>query len=893
MIYYYKMQQLYNIYIYERYRDLKNSQKQIYDNNDLCKIFEYYTAINLSQKYYETFYEYNDIDPTFKEDNQLSKNDTGIDLCNMNNTIVQCKLRNSTLNWGEVGTFFASAISYSPILKTNVIRWTILMVARNDDCKLSSNLLNKANLFVDTIYNKDTMIEYCEKLIINPPTYPEYIKNHIKLRDYQIEAIDLIHNSKNIVICLPTGSGKNLVIINSFEYGYKYLILVPRIILMEQLYDEIIKHNKQLKNFIQLIGDGNSDFNEKYLITICVFNSVKIVEPYHYLFHKIYVDEAHHIHKPEIYKFCDDTQDNICESLQDEDIINETDDNNSDINEYEESNIDNDIEDELDKTNNYLSIIDSLKKYHNNVYLSATIDEIEGFNFYRKDIRFMIDANYLCDYTLHIPIFTKDPEYKHIASYLLKNYRNVIVYCHTRNEGKKFNDILNSIQSNTSAYIDCHTPKSKRNMILNNYKNGLLPFLINVRVLVEGFDAPITKGICFIDLPSNGTTIIQIIGRALRNHPLKTIANIILPCTSNENVDNINKFMKIIGNNDSRIYQSLKNKNLGGYINIITSNLNIENDNDISFCYEMIYNNMGILTDPDQIWEYKFEQVKNYINKYKQLPPFQRTNKVLTALARWIQYQRDSYIKKNFLMKKTYYYDKWTNFMLQYNEYFINKEDLWKSTYSDFKEYVIVFGKAPSKESADIHEKKLCNWLHNQRKLHTHGKLHGTHRSVMQNDELRIMWENLYYSPEFYNIIATDNDIWDDKYNEYKKYLNIEGKLPRHKSNKLLYLWGNTQTKNYINKSMKHDLYYKLWDNLMDTYNIRNEMLTSKSMEDKWNHQFDMASDYDNLTVEEQKVTNKWICLQHKKYLKEKARFAEKNIVIYGLILIFITNIKY
>lgn len=37
----------YLINIYERYRDLKKSDKQEYDNNDLCKIFEYYTCIKL------------------------------------------------------------------------------------------------------------------------------------------------------------------------------------------------------------------------------------------------------------------------------------------------------------------------------------------------------------------------------------------------------------------------------------------------------------------------------------------------------------------------------------------------------------------------------------------------------------------------------------------------------------------------------------------------------------------------------------------------------------------------------------------------------------------------------------------------------------------------------
>ena len=70
----------YIINIFERYKDLKNSKKESFDNNDLCKIFEYYSCIKLSEEYKKPFYEYNDIDPTFKELNKMTRNDTGIDL---------------------------------------------------------------------------------------------------------------------------------------------------------------------------------------------------------------------------------------------------------------------------------------------------------------------------------------------------------------------------------------------------------------------------------------------------------------------------------------------------------------------------------------------------------------------------------------------------------------------------------------------------------------------------------------------------------------------------------------------------------------------------------------------------------------------------------------------
>ena len=71
----------------------------------MCKIFEYYTCNKLSEQYQKPFYEYNDIDPNFKELNKMSRNNTGIDCSDMDTTIVQCKLRTNNLTWRECGTF--------------------------------------------------------------------------------------------------------------------------------------------------------------------------------------------------------------------------------------------------------------------------------------------------------------------------------------------------------------------------------------------------------------------------------------------------------------------------------------------------------------------------------------------------------------------------------------------------------------------------------------------------------------------------------------------------------------------------------------------------------------------------------------------------------------------
>ena len=590
------LKEKYNKWIYNLFSYIIQSKKiEDINNNDLSKIFEYYSCIQLSLEKNQLFYHYDDINPSFKEENYLTLVDTGIDACNMIDTIVQAKLRKDTLNWSDCSTFFASCYNFCDKSNQLIIKWPTLIITRNCESKLSKHLLERKKIFIDKTYNRIDIINYCNKLLLNPPLINSKNEN-FKLRDYQENYINLIKKStKNIILCLPTGSGKNIIVTYSLDFNKKYLILVPRIILLEQIKNDIILHFPTLKNNIQTIGDGNNVFDDNINITICVYNSVNIINSYINTFDKIFIDEAHNIYKPNIY---------------------------STINENEEENLVK-IDDSEEEDEKYTDIIKSFNKYNNNICLSATIDEQPNFDFYKKDIREMINDNYLVDYTLHIPIFNNDPTNKNICEYLISKYFHIIIYCNNQIEGKKFNKLLNQLQNNCSEYIDCNTSKKQRNIIIEKFKQGELRFLVNIRILVEGFDAPITKGVCFIHLPSSKTSIIQIIGRSLRLHPEKTISNIILPYSTDSDSDNINHFLKILAYNDSRIKKSYINKQLGGYINIIKRNIEqeVEKDDNIQFRYEQIFNSLGeSLNFKTFTPKEKRDILLDYVNEYNKVP---------------------------------------------------------------------------------------------------------------------------------------------------------------------------------------------------------------------------------------------------------------------------------
>jgi len=934
----------YNKHIYDRYKSLIDSGKTIdqINNNDLAKIFEYYSCIKLMIEYKQKFYEYDDINPEFKELNKMSRTDTGIDACNLTDTIVQCKLRmsNTNLNWKECGTFFASQNIFNEETNETIVRWKKLIITRNSDCNLSKHFDSRKQLFLDKEYNKTDMITYCNKLVSNPPililNYTEIVEDKKELRDYQIECKNLIIESKsNVIISLPTGTGKNLIIINSLKEKTKYLILVPYIILMEQIKDEIKKQFPKLARSIQCIGGGENVYDDKKNICICVYNSIDIVKEYAETFEKIFIDEAHHIKTPEIYvneedniDSCDDN--NLEDDDEEDDLENDEDDEELDNEEEIDSEDDEEIKEieqveEKDNENDnisktFIAEIASLSKYNNNVYLSATIDKQEGFVYYYKDIREMIKKGYLCDYTIHIPIFSEDPTNKSVCEYLIKNYRNIIIYCNSQKEGNTINKLMNSIQKGCSQYVDCKTSKITRKKIIDKYKSGDIPFLVNVRILVEGFDAPITKGVVFMHLPSNGKTIIQIIGRCLRLHEGKNIANVILPFSSKGDEDSINNFLKVMAKNDSRLRNSYEEKKLGGYISIskVDKQDNIDDDekeddeedikdnedNEIELKFNMIFDSMGKIKNREQLWLIRFEDVKKYIDENGKRPYRHIKHNKNKILGLWIDRQTYNYKKKTCIMLNQIIYNIFKEFITceQYKIYFQPNvgtyEEKWINKLEEVKKYININNKRPSQLNKNIEIRILSRWITTQFNNYNNKKY------LMKNNIIYNKWTNFINDEKYKLYLQTNEEIWINKLEEIKKYIDKNNKRPsssetKDKSISNLGQWLLSQTRSYKNKNniMKNKIIYDIWTNFIndDKYKIY-----FQSNEEIWIDilkqviiYIDKNNKRPSSENEDKEISKlgKWLLTQTKNYKKKLEIMS--NEIIYNNWTNFINDNKY
>ena len=150
-----------------------------------------------------------------------------------------------------------------------------------------------------------------------------------------------------------------------------------------------------------------------------------------------------------------------------------------------------------------------------------------------------------------------------------------------------------------------------------------------------------TKGVCFFHLPKSEINLIQIIGRALRNHPEKSYAQIILPFSKEEDETAITNFMNILGRSDKRIKSSLESKTLGGYIHISKefTDDDHEFDENIELKFNMVFDRLGVCLNRHDVWNKQLKLVIRYIDTNKKRPSHGSKDKATKRMAKLISTQ--------------------------------------------------------------------------------------------------------------------------------------------------------------------------------------------------------------------------------------------------------------
>ena len=729
------------------------------DEKDFWKIFEIISA------YYTDTILWNDVDIRIKEIKNCcydNGKDVGIDSA-CDNKAVQAKYRinSETVKWDEIAKFLAVA-------KISDFPYNELYITTLPNTKLSKIKANEYKQFFIT----DELISNFKIKLDSVDLKYKYDK--FKLRDYQIKALEYMYQDGDedgeIKIALPCGSGKSHLIIEYIKSQKPNCcgIFVPSLLLLNQ-FKELLDEYKMK---YCLVGTGyNEDIDYESDIFICVYNSAKLLEDIE--FDVIFIDEAHHIYRPEIY------------------VDNET--------------IYDDTEEE-----SFKDIINNLNA-EKKIYLSATIDDAN----YKYSMRDAIDNGYLTDYDIHIPAYDDNITNQNIVDLinLHDEYRKILAYCNSVDNAKEISEYLNKHQI-ISASFDGETPLKQRMKHINDFENENIRILVTVNVLGEGINIPIADTCIFINNRESKINVIQCVGRILRIHPEKTISHIVLPCKNGEQM--INKFIKIFADEDFRIKESIK-KNKNGRIIMNTFN---EKTGESILLDETIYDRFGNIIKDN--FDEKYELVKQWIEIHKKLPNMGSKNSNEKKIGIWCNNMRqrkkqgkliDERIKKLELLDGWYWeqkdpFDDWYNELKQWIG--INKklpsgmakdpqekqlgswcckqraskkkgklsdekikkleeldgwyweQDLFNDSYDELKQWIIINKKLPSEHSKDLHEKQLGNWCYRKRTDKKKGKL--------SNEKIKKL--------ELLDGWYWEQDLFNDSYDELKQWIEINKKLP-------------------------------------------------------------------------------------------------------------------
>jgi len=573
------------------YLEKNINQLLIHTPNNLTwpTIFEYYSAIHLSKLYQKPFYVWKDLSPIQKKNYNFPNTDKGVDITETSFTILgQSKYysENNTITYGKLATF----LSTDKLVGRDDLQFILLRSHHSLIDKFIKPMIDRKTL-IDIPLNNNEFLSFCEE-IRNKNFEQDDEKEEFTLRPYQEDGKKIIEQDKNGILCIPTGCGKTVIFLDYTRESYskdktnKFLILVPTLILLDQWKKEAMKMGFS-ENIIYTIGsESNNKITKKNFkdntIFISVYNSFEVIKPYYSYFKKVCIDEAHRIFKPKIYK--------------------------------------NDEEDELEeeKKDKYTLLINqSILSNDNSILMSATIDSHEDFLYYEYSIREAINNGYLTDYQLIFPIFTDDPSDKNIAEYIIKKGEShMIIYTSTIPLCNSFVKILNDLLPNSAKSIHSDIiNKKERDQIIKDFDNGLIRFLVNVRVLVEGFNSPICSSVLFLHMSSNEVFIKQALGRSLRLYLNKLISNIYFPYNKEGDEKDIYTFIKQLANSDHVLKEELLNKSKGTYLNFekIINNENEDNKDDIE-------NENSIEEKEVDIIDHRFDLIFNSITMTPKTP---------------------------------------------------------------------------------------------------------------------------------------------------------------------------------------------------------------------------------------------------------------------------------
>ena len=237
-------------------------------------------------------------------------------------------------------------------------------------------------------------------------------------------------------------------------------------------------------------------------------------------------------------------------------------------------------------------------------------------------------------------------------------------------------------------------------------------------------------------------------------------------------------------------------------------------------------------------WFENFEAVQEYVKQNKQLPSKEKNkDKNIQRLGNWVNSQKQNHKNKTQILKDETVFKLFDEFVKENYDLFKTNEELWMDNYNLVCEYVKAHNILPSDNVLNNFNKSLGNWVSKQKQAYK------IKEDIMKNEEFRKIWEQFVETNHV--LFKSNEDIWYDKLNQLKIYIQNHQKLPsnsdKDRNIKALAQWTQKQKENF--QSHKQ---------IMSFENIRKEWLQFlshhymlfMSREELWRYKLKNLSEY-------------------------------------------------
>jgi hypothetical protein len=218
----------------------------------------------------------------------------------------------------------------------------------------------------------------------------------------------------------------------------------------------------------------------------------------------------------------------------------------------------------------------------------------------------------------------------------------------------------------------------------------------------------------------------------------------------------------------------------------------------------------------EEIWFENKNKVEEYIQQHNKLPSSKHKDTNIKSLGLWISHQKNSYKKREYIMKNEEIRKEWESLIDKYPHLFLSNEEIWFENKNKVEEYIQQHDKLPSQYSKDTNIKSLGLWISYQK--NSYKKI----EKLMKNEEIRIEWKT--FIEKYPHLFLSNEEIWFENKNKVEEYIQQHNKLPSstHKDTNIKSLgqWISMQKKNYkkMEQIMNNEEIRKEWETFIEKY---------------------------------------------------------------------------